>query len=129
MPQDRIATQPAKGFCRNPACRERSDQEFTFRVEHDRFACPKCGANAAPMVGVLTLTHLLIPEKGGPVIGTGGLQYRIGCDAKRAYLATWTNDEAVTDNPHIANCEGCLKEAERLNIKRETGWVLSKPAE
>jgi len=71
------------------------------------------------------LTHLLIPTPDGPINGTGGLRYRIGCDAKRAYLATLTNLEAATDNPKIANCEGCLKEADRLGLRVNTGWILT----
>lgn len=125
VPEDRVVNQPATGFCRNPKCREKSTEEFTFQVEHDRFACPKCGADSAPMVGLLVLTHLLVPEKGGPIKGKGGLTYRIGCDQKRAYLATVTNQEAATDNPKIANCPGCLAAAEKLGIKTATGWAYT----
>lgn len=124
VPGDRTVKQPATGFCRNPECREQSNEEFHFRVEHDHFSCPKCGANAASMVGVLVLTHLLIRHEKGPIIGKGGLRYAIGCDEVRAYLATTTNQEAATDNPEIANCPGCLEQAKKLGIKTIAGWAL-----
>jgi hypothetical protein len=126
VPQDRSLKQPAVGFCRNPKCRDRSDQEFTFTIKHDQPACPKCGANREPMIGMLVLTHLLIPTAAGPVLGVGGLRYAIACEAKRAYLATATNLEAVTDNPAIANCPGCIERAAKLKIKTPTGTQLEQ---
>jgi len=124
VPQDRTVKQPAAGFCRNPECREVSNEEFHFVVEHDHFACPKCGANKSPMVGTLVLTHLLIRNEAGPIIGHGGLRWALGCDAVRAYLATTTNQEAATDNPQLANCPGCLARAKSLGIKTNMGWAL-----
>ena len=124
MPQDRVVKQPAEGFCRNPECRERSDQEYRFRVEHDRFSCPKCGANSPPMVGVMVLTHLLVRHSEGHVLGSGGLRYRIACDSRRAYLATVTNQEAATDDPGVVNCPGCLAAAESLGVKASQGWAF-----
>jgi hypothetical protein len=121
MPEDRVVTQPARGFCRNPQCRENDNQEFTFQVEHDHFSCPKCGANKAPMVGVQVLTHLLIRNEHGPIIGVGGLRYAIGCDTRRAYLATLTNLEAATDNIEVANCPGCLDRAKSLGLN-QASW-------
>lgn len=127
VPQDRDLRQPVTGFCRNPQCRDQSNREFHFRVEHDLFACPKCGADSAPMVGLLVLTHMLIPDREGPVIGKGGVRYRIGCDSKRAYLATASNQEAVTDNVRIANCPGCQAEAEKLGLNKMGGRRLILP--
>lgn len=124
VPQDRSLKQPAMGFCRNPQCRERSDQEYRFIIEHDHCACPKCGANREPMIGLLVLTHLLIPSPDGPVIGGGGIRYEIACDARRAYLATATNMEAVTDNYRVANCPGCVERAKMLAIKQPLGEEL-----
>lgn len=114
VPNDRTVYQPARAFCRNPQCREESNKEFEFDVTHDNFGCPKCGANKSPMVGLLVLTHLLIPNPAGPIIGSGGRRFALGCDQKRAYLATVTNLEAATDNPEIANCPGCLDRAKSL---------------
>lgn len=128
VPHDRTVKQPAAGFCRNPECREVSNEEFHFVVEHDNFSCPKCGANKAPMVGVLVLTHLLIRNQAGPILGSGGLRYALGCDMKRAYLATVSNQEAATDNIEIANCPGCLERAESLGIKGANGWALEVAA-
>lgn len=68
------------------------------------------------MVGLLVLTHLLIPSAKGPVKGQGGRRFAIACDQQRAYLATATNQEAVTDQAGIANCPGCLKVAKELKI-------------
>lgn len=128
VPHDRTLKQPTRGFCRNPKCREQSNREFQFTVEHDRFECPKCGANSEPMIGVLTLTHLLLPDRGGPVIGKGGVRYKIACDETRAYLATATNNEAVTDNPAIANCPGCLEIAKSLGLLHGQGVLLVEKA-
>lgn len=127
VPEDRSDKQRPMAFCRNPACQERADLEFTFEVKHDRCACPKCGANKSPMVGLLTLTHLLVPiaQGKGPILGKGGLTYAIACDHKRAYLATMTNNEAATDQVKFANCPGCLEIAEKLGIKKPTGQVFT----
>lgn len=127
VPQDRTLKQPVKGFCRNPRCQEKSNQEFQFKVENDLFACPKCGADRPPTVGVLVLTHLIIPQKNGPIIGKGGTQHRLACDDTRAYLATATNLEAASDNPNVANCPDCIKEADRLNLRSATGRRLLYP--
>lgn len=124
IPHDRTLNQPSTAFCRNPACREVSNQEFHFRVENDLFACPKCGADRSPMVGLLVLTHLLIPDAMGPVRGKGNRGYKIACDNKRAYLATVTNQEAATDNPKVANCPGCLEQVSKQGIKENTGKKL-----
>ncbi len=116
IPNDRTTHQRVRGFCRNPECRERSDEEFHFDVENDHFACPKCGAHKEPMAGLLVLIHLLIRNPAGPIIGSGGLRYALGCDLKRAYLATLTNQEAATDDPDVANCPGCLDRARSLGL-------------
>lgn len=68
------------------------------------------------MIGVLSLTHLLIRHEKGPIKGSGGLRYVIACDSERAYLATATNKEAATDNADLANCPGCLERAEQLGL-------------
>lgn len=124
LPDDRTIAQPSIGFCRNPQCREVSNQEFTFAVEHGWFSCPKCGANKPPMVGLLTLTHLLTPDKQGPILGDSGIRYKIACATKRAYLATATNQEAATDNPAFVNCLGCVEQIRKLNIKQPIGMAI-----
>lgn len=124
VPSDRIETQAAQGYCRNPACLESSDQkQFIFEVTESPVRCPKCHANAPPMVGLKALIHALIPDEKGPISGHGGLRYRIGCDSKRAYLATATNQEAVTSDINSVNCPGCLAEMNRLGLKK-SGWKL-----
>lgn len=123
IPTDRTNKQPVRAYCRNPQCRDRSDKIFEFNVENDRFACPKCGANRDPMVGLYVLTHLLMQKKGGPIQGRY-FQYIVACDEKRAYLATQTNLEAVTDNPTIANCPGCLKKIEEQKITETIGYKV-----
>ena len=129
VPNDRITTQPARGYCRNPPCRDRGEL-FTFQVNHDGFACPKCGADAPPMVGLFALTHLLIPQMGGPIRGLGGRCYRLACDGQRDYLATLTNQEAASGDPSVVDCPGCLAEAERLGIKHSVGWSYAgQPAQ
>ncbi len=124
VPEDRSLKQPVMGFCRNPECCDVAGVEFNFMIEHDHAACPKCGADREPMIGMLVLTHLLLPLKGGPIIGRGGIQFVIACDSQRAYTATATNLEAVTDNPKISNCPGCLSAIEKLNVKKPTGSSL-----
>lgn len=131
VPDDRTMNQPVTGFCRNPGCRDPHPRipgatvEHRFTVEHDHFSCDKCGANRSPMIGTLTLTHLLVPDITGPVKGTGGRCFKIACDSKRAYLATVTNDEAATDNIEIANCPGCIAAAEALRIPGTEKNLLS----
>ena len=127
VPQDRTLSQPVIGFCRNPRCCEQSNKEFQFKVENDLFACPKCGADRPPMVGVLVLTHLIIPQQGGPIIGKGGTRHRLACDSKRAYLATVTNLEAASDNANVVNCPECLAEADRLKMRTVAGGKLLYP--
>ncbi len=123
IPHDRSIKQPNLACCQNPACRERSDQVFTFPVEHDHFACPKCGADQEPMVCLLVMIHGLIPRKDGPILGSFGRRYQIACDNNRAYLATATNMEAVTVDPSVVNCPGCLAELEKQRVRQQTGFV------
>lgn len=109
IPGDRTTKQPITGYCFNPQCRETSDaSRYEFVVEHDRFACPKCGATNPSCVGLLVLTHLLVADVTGPVIGSSGSRWRFACDGKRSILATDTNLEAATGMPEVANCPGCL---------------------
>lgn len=124
VPRDRDMMQPVVGFCRNPKCREESHQEFQFFVENDHFECPKCGADSAPLVGVLTLTHLLVPHTIGPVKGSGGRRFVIACDDKRAYLATISNLEAATDNPRVANCPTCLQRAKTVGLTKSRAFIV-----
>lgn len=113
IPGDRTTKQPARGFCYNPACRELStDERFEFTVDHDRFACPKCGASGPPLAGLLVLIHLLVPHKAGHLIGTGGVRYMLACDETRAYVATVTNQEAGSGDLAAVNCPGCLAAAQ-----------------
>ncbi len=109
MPHDRTCKQQALAVCFNPECRSEPDDTcFEFTVENDHFACPKCGANKAPLVDLRTLTHLLIRDRAGLIVGEGGLQFKIACDPKRRHLATMTNEEAATDQRSVANCPQCL---------------------
>ena len=122
VPVDRTIKQPAEGFCRNPECAE-DGKEFHFTVEHDLFSCPKCGANTSPMIGVLVLTHLLVRDESGPIIGAGGLRWALACSEDRAYLATATNQEAATDNLHLINCPGCVAGALKRGLPISRGWA------
>lgn len=124
IPSDRTTAQQPMGYCLNPACRERSeDSRFEFAVDHDRFCCPKCGSHDAPGVGLLVLTHLLIRDPHGPIKGELG-RFKVACDTRRAYLATFTNLEAATADPSIANCPGCLAAAEKSGIRTPQGAAL-----
>ena len=120
MPNDRSVKNPARGFCRNPECQETKGEEFTFPIEHAHVSCPKCGANAAPMIGVFVLIHLLIPVRGGPIRGEGGRSFALACDDERSYLATRTNLEAASGDIEVINCPQCLDNARKLGIKRHT---------
>ena len=121
IPGDRTTKQRARGYCMNPQCLDAStDQQFEFDVEDDLFACPKCGANTSPMVGLLVLTHLLIPDPKGKIVGAGGIPYMLACDDTRAYLATCTNQEAATGEPSAVNCPGCL-----AKMPKGAGWKFS----
>lgn len=111
IPGDRTQKQPVRAFCGNPECREQSDQRFEFDAQHEAIECPKCGANQSPMVGLVALIHFLHRQKGGPIVGSGGLRYALACDSNRAYLATATNQEAASGDLSVANCPGCLQAA------------------
>jgi hypothetical protein len=109
----------------NPECLVDSDDKmFTFDVQHDGFACPKCGNNRAPGVGLLVLTHLMIRDRNGPIHGDMGQSYRLACHKDRAYLATVTNLEAATGDIRFCNCPGCLKVANEMKIKTCQGVAL-----
>jgi hypothetical protein len=126
IPTDRTTKQQPRGYCLNPECLESSDQErFEFDVDHDRFACPKCGANSSPMAGLLVLTHLLMRDHKGPLIGAGGLKYRVACDDTRAYLATVTNQEAASGDVTAVNCPGCLIRHAEMKLPTVAGMSLS----
>jgi len=74
------------------------------------------------MVGVYVLTHLLLPMRGGPIRGAGGLCYVFACDDQRAYLATMTNLEAASGDVNVINCPICKANAAKLGIKLADGW-------
>lgn len=116
-PADRTCKQPVRAYCANPQCWEMAERgRFEFEVEHGEVTCPKCGANEPPMIGLLVLVHLLLPDPRGPINGAGGIRYRIACDEHRAYLATTTNKEAATGAVEAANCGQCLKVASKLGV-------------
>lgn len=125
IPEDRTHKQPVRAFCCNPQCLDASNQgRFEFDTEHSPIVCPKCGANEAPYVGLLALVHFLHRAENGPVTGAGGLRYQIGCDQKRAYLATLTNQEAMSGELRMVNCPGCLKAAQEKGFDKQQGMVL-----
>lgn len=124
IPADRTTKQQPRGYCLNPACRERStDQRYEFAVDHDHFGCPKCGETQSPGVGLLTLTHLVLRDPRGPIEGALA-RFRLACDERRAYLATATNLEAATGEPKIANCPQCLAVAQQLGLVAASGTAL-----
>ncbi len=124
MPNDRSTKQPAKGFCRNPRCREAGKvEDFTFPIEHAHVACPKCGTNTSPMVGIFVLIHMLIPVEDGPLGGAGGVRYALACDEQRAYMATTTNLEAASGDIECVNCPGCVANAATLGIEKGRLWT------
>lgn len=109
IPNDRTTKQRVRGYCLNAECSPRENERYEFDVEHDRFCCPKCGAYKPPMVGVLSLVHWLARDSKGPIEGTGGLRWKLACEADRAYLATFTNKEAASVAIEAVNCPGCLE--------------------
>ena len=125
IPNDRTTKQQPRGYCVNPDCLEVSDAtRFEFDVNNNRFCCPKCGNDRSPGVGLLVLTHLLIRDSKGPIIGDMGLRYRLACHADRAYLATVTNLEAATGDVGVCNCPGCLQVAAERNLTTRQGVEL-----
>jgi hypothetical protein len=128
VPHDRTTAQPVTGFCLNRECCSNADGEpidrFTWEVTSGEIACPKCGANESPLVGLLTLVHMLLRDNNGPIKGVGGLRYRLACDAKRRTLATTTNLEAATGDLRACNCTGCLAFCADKNITKNTGQPI-----
>lgn len=114
IPTERSHKQRNYAFCANPACAETNDAgqkvEFRFEIEDTLCPCPKCGANEAPIVGILAKTHLLLQDKAGHIRGAGGIRYRIACDRKneRHYISTASNHELATGERSVANCLDCL---------------------
>jgi len=122
VPCDRTTKQPGRGYCFNPDCRESSlDDRFEFNIEDDLLACPKCGATDPPMVGLLVLTHFLVTDPKGPVVGARRQRYRLACDSHRAYLATRTNMEAASGELSAVNCPGCLAAAMEQKLPARSG--------
>lgn len=114
VPFDRTNRQPIRGYCLNPECREKSDDDrFEFDVPHDRFACPKCGSDSPISVGILALVHFLVRDPNGPIAGVQS-RYRFACDPKRSLLATPTNQEAASGDLRAVNCPGCLQAAAEM---------------
>lgn len=130
VPHDRTTKQPLRGYCLNSACLEDPQHSrFEFEAHNDHFTCPKCGADSPLMVGLLTLTHLLLPDPAGKILGSGGQRYRFACDGERTILATETNNEAATGVLELVNCPGCLKAAESLRVKQRVfGQAVSPTA-
>ncbi|AMV31330.1 hypothetical protein VN12_04380 [Pirellula sp. SH-Sr6A] len=110
IPNERTHKQPNFAFCANPKCAE-NGLEFRFQIEDTLMPCPKCGATHAPLVGMLAKTHLLVQDRMGHLVGSGGLRYRIACDTenKRHVISTPENHELATGDRRIANCLDCLK--------------------
>jgi hypothetical protein len=120
IPFDRTTKQPVRAYCLNPECRESSDdQRYEFDAPHDKFCCPKCGADGPLMVGLLTLIHLLVSDRKGPVVGSEGRRYRLACSATRAHLATTTNNEAATGYVPAVNCPACLRAAHDAKLANQ----------
>ena len=123
VPGDRTTSQPGRGYCYNPECVEPGKDRFEFDVEQDGFSCPKCGSDDPGSVGLLTLIHLLVRDKAGPIQGSRS-RYRLACDPTRVLLATPTNNEAASGDVKAVNCPGCLEAAVRENITGSQGWSL-----
>ena len=127
IPDDRTTAQPVTAFCMNPECATENaetgelSERFLFDVSAGQVACPKCGANESPLVGLLTLTHMLLRDNNGPIRGMGGLKYKLACDHKRRVLATNTNQEAATGDLRACNCLGCLTYCAEMGISKNSG--------
>lgn len=122
LPETRSHKQRNFAYCNNPECAE-NGLEFRFEIDQTLVPCPKCGATKAPMVGMLTKTHLVIRDKKGKLEGASGLRYRIACDTenKRDFISTLHNHELGTGDRNTANCIDCLIEADRQNVGLVTG--------
>lgn len=118
---DQTTKQPVVWRCPNPECFESNLSRY-YEFESEYGECPKCGLKE-PYVRKRVLIHVLVRDKGGPIVGNLGLRYRLACDPKRVTLATATNGEAATGDVTTANCPGCLKAiGDKL---KQTGQNLS----
>lgn len=126
VPEDRIETQPAHGYCLNKECANKDGSRFEFEIKNVPVTCPKCSACQEPTVGLLALTHFLTRDQRGPIVGEGGLRFRIVCSPTRDYLATGTNQEAASGDVSVVNCPGCLKGAMEQGLLKLSGHFLSR---
>lgn len=128
VPGDRTIKQPVRCYCLNPECRDRECEpgkdRYEFAVEHAEVVCPKCGANQVPIVGVLAIVHFIVRDKRGPLMGHGGLRYRLACEPRRTFIATRTNLEAGTGELSAVTCVRCLAVAKEQNAAASQGTVI-----
>lgn len=109
---EQTTKQPVWWMCANKSCRNGLGGLFEF--ESDYQECPKCGNKEYPIVQKRALIHLLLEDRKGPIQGET-CRYKIACSPQRETLATYKNGEAVSDNPKVINCPGCiLHEAEAI---------------
>lgn len=108
----RTQSQPLEWVCTNPECiqtdEERKNHYVRFVSEKPK--CPRCTQEGPPVIKLLALVHLLLPDPKGKIQGQYK-RWRIACDKDRDYLALTDNNEAATDVPAAANCPGCIKAA------------------
>lgn len=122
IPGDRTTSQPVTAYCQNFECLV-DGQRFEFPTEGD-VKCPKCGANQAPMIGLLSLIHFMVRDPVGPIQGAAA-RYHLACAPKRRTLATATNLESASDQLIAVNCPGCLDVANHQRLAAIQGTSIT----
>jgi hypothetical protein len=103
--KERTHKHPLTWICSN--CVEPNTKHPT-RFTSDYPECPRCGTSGFPGVRIMSLIHLMVPSKFGPLKGQHGRRYFLACDPQREHGGTPENREAITNKIQVINCVSCL---------------------
>lgn len=122
---DRTDRHRLKWIC--DACPDRKTGKRPLIFESDYPECPSCGRNGlAQGIRLMTLIHLIVPSKYGPIVGQHGRRYFLACDRTRATTATPTNREACTNRTGMVNCDNCRSWMRTNNVSEIEDTLLLK---
>lgn len=74
--------------------------------EADLPRCPHCDQGGATIH--LVPVHWLVEDAGGPIVGRGGLRWRLGCMPRREFLAADVRDTfSASGDARAVTCPSC----------------------